>query len=233
MTDGNDTTNLADLIVNRVEEYWAQHEKPLLLSQLGSWRGGEIAKLTKEEAGSLGGYLKNKLSEQVRVIQHSSKLPVIGAIPAHVRISEKSSIDELLSGTQNLPTRPVHRFHSAVWTAFKKPLDNSKKRYLNYRDPLRFVDVTQEEKLEGFLEIERDSISEPTAGAKEIEEKIQSWIAEHDLELSIFVSKKRSSAEHLPSNGLLDKLLTSLDADDLRRMSMPLDIVYKLRREQL
>ena len=54
MTNGNVATELTDRIVVRwVEEYWTEHEKPLLLSQLGGLENGEIATLTKQESGSL------------------------------------------------------------------------------------------------------------------------------------------------------------------------------------
>ena len=48
-----------------------------------------------------------------------------------------------------------------------------------------------------------------------------------------FLWKNKADVARLPSNDLLGRLLLSLEPDELRRISMPLDVVSKLRRQSL
>ena len=233
MTNGNVATELADRIVRWVEEYWTEHEKPLLLSQLGGLENGEIATLTKQESGSLKAYLREHLEDRVRVIQHSSKFAVIGAIPAQAKIAEDISDDELIHRTSSPLTKHVAHYLPSVWRAFRKPIEDSKRRYLSVKAPFHFVDGTEEGKPEGLVEVDREFVAETNSDPIEIERKILSWVEGNKLEISLFQSKRRLSGQQLPANDLLSKLLVSLSEEDLRRISMPLDIVRKLRREQL
>ena len=232
MKNGEVTTELAERIVMLVEKYWIEHKKPLLLSQLGSLDKGEIATLTKQESGSLKAYLREHLQGRVRVIQHSSKIAVVGAIPAHTKIAEDVSIDELFNKTLGQPTKHVVHYHPAVWAAFRKPIEDPKRRYLSVRAPIRFVDGTEEDKAEGFVEIDRESIAETNADPIEVEREILNWVEGNKLDISLFQSKGKLSGRKFPDNDVLSTLLVSLGEEDLRRISMPLDIVHKLRREQ-
>ena len=233
MPNGTPDTGLANRIVRLVEDHWTQHAKPLLLSQLGSLENGKITTFAKQESGSLKAYLQGHLADRVRVIQHSSQFTVIGAIPAEIKLDDNISIDELFFGTSRQPAKHIAHYYPAVWAAFKKPLEESKLRYLRITPPIHFVDVTAEEKPEGFIEVERKSLADTNADPSQIEEKITNWVEENKLETSIFHSKRRLPGTQFPSNDLLNRLLASLREEDLRRISMPLDIVHKLRREQL
>ena len=233
MSNGRAPSELADRIVRLVEEHWDQHEKPLLLSQLGSLDNGEIAKSTKQESGGLKAYLQDHLADRVRVIQHSSNFTVIGAIPAQATLDDNISIDELFFRLSHQPAKQVARYHPAVWAAFRRLLEESKLRYLKITTPVHFVDIAEDEKPEGFVEVDRKFIADSNADPSEIEENIISWVQNNKLEISIFQAKRRLPGMHFPSSDLLSKLLASLGEEDLRRISMPLDIVHKLRREEL
>lgn len=70
MTDEPQPEDLADQVVNLVQQFWADHERPLLLSQLGAYNNGQFAQHAKEVAGSLGTYLREQLSDRIQVLQH-------------------------------------------------------------------------------------------------------------------------------------------------------------------
>lgn len=235
MADSDSHKELNDRIVQKISGHWDKNGTALLLSKLGAEDNGEIAKLTKEQHVSLKAYLHNKLQTYVKVIQHTSKPQVIGAVPATVKIDDYSSVDELLPTVVNEKTDAVIRYHPALWAAFIKPLDDSKTRYITVTDVIRFVDVPPEEKPEGHIEVDKKlvlhHIEKPTA--KKVEKNILSWIEDNGLEASSFWSKKPSAQFQFPSNDLLAKLLESLGTEDLRRISMPLDIVRTLRSQQL
>ncbi len=83
------------------------------------------------------------------------------------------------------------------------------------------------------MEIERKYIVDPDAEAVEVHKKAQDWLSDNQMEQWRFLWKAKTETTHLPPNDLLGRLLLALEPDDLRRLSMPLDIVSKLRRESL
>ena len=220
--------DLDDLIVNLVQEFWKEHGKPLLLSQLGGQDSGRIGKRAKEEAGGLRTYLRQRLSDRVKVIQHSANPTIVGAIPADEHTP--GSADDLLNETQS--DRATLRFHPAFWAAFRKHLDHSMQRYLSIQPPIHFRDVVQKmQQLSGFLEIKRECIADPDDDMATVEQKINTWLAENHLDANIFGRDRMT--DRLPADDLLGRMLLALELDELKRMSIPLDIVRKLRSRSL
>ena len=226
-------SDLDGRIVDLVQEHWRKHGIPLLLSLLGSEEGGEIGRLAKQEAGGLGAYLRHRLTDRVRVVNHSTKPAVAGAIPVDAEVDANAGFDRLLEKTHSRAAGANPRFHSAFWAAFRKPLDESKGRYTSIRAPFRFVDVSSEERPDGFREIAREYVVGPDAEAMEVQQKAQDWLAENGLDPDRFLWKNKADVAHLPSDDLLGRLLLSLEPDELKRISMPLDVVSKLRRQSL
>ena len=225
--------DLDNLIVNLVQKFWKEHGRPLLLSQLGGRESGWIAKRAKEEAGGLGTYLRHRLSDRVKVIQHSANPTIVGAIPADEDIP--GSTDDLLNQTQTQSDRTTLRFHPAFWAAFRKHLDHSMQRYLSIQPPIYFRDVVQEiqemQQSSGFLEIEREYIADPDDDTATVEQKINTWLAENHLHANVFGRDRMTDG--LPADDLLGRMLLALEPDELKRMSIPLDIVRKLRSRSL
>ena len=233
MTTSDPSHDLDGRVINLVRECWEEHQMPLLLSRLGGQDDGSIAKLAKQRAGSLKAYLAQQIADHVRLIQHSTKSAVIGAIPADVQTGEHEDADVLLERTQDPTMKATPRFHTAFWAAFRIPLDTSKRRHISIHAPIRFQDVTSENIPDGFIEIERKYIVGADAEATEMEKRAQDWLSDNQLEQTRFLWKAKTETTHLPSNDLLGRLLLALTPDELKRISMPMDIVRKLRRESL
>ena len=235
MTTSSEIFDLDDRIVHEVDRHWNDHGIPLLLSQLGNRDSGDIARRAREEAGGLAAYLRSRLSDRVRVVQHSSKPVVVGAIPAYVDEDSVTSFDALLSRTQSGSSKAAPRFHPAFWSAFRKPLEETKRRYIGIRAPLHFVDTTPDERPEDVIEVEREHIVGPGAEIADVVRQAQAWLTANKnyVEPALFLSQERSGTAHLPADDLLGRLLLALDPEDLKRISLPLDIVSKLRRKAL
>lgn len=235
MTTSTETSDFDNRIVQEVDRHWSDHGTPLLLSQLGNRDSGDIARKAREEAGGLAAYLRIRLADRVRVVQHSSKPVVVGAIPASVDEDSISSLDALLSRTQSGSSKAAPRFHPALWSAFRKPLEETKRRYIRIRAPVHFVDATPDERPEDVIEVEREHIVGPSAEIADVVRQAQTWLAanENDVEPALFLSQERSGSARLPADDLLGRLLLALDPEDLRRISLPLDIASKLRRKAL
>lgn len=235
MTASTDSSDLDNRIVEEVHRYWNDQEKPLLLSQLGTKDGGEIAREARQIAGGLAAYLRSRLTDRVRVVQHSSQPVLIGAIPADVDQDTTSDFDTLLSRTQSGPVKAAPRFRPAFWAAFRKPLEENKRRYMSVRAPLHFVDATPDERPDDYIEVQREYIVGRDSETADVLQKAQAWLTsnENEIESAPYLSEETSTATRLPADDLLGRLLLSLESEDLKRISMPLDIVGKLRRQSL
>ena len=234
MTIPEHTSDLDHRIVKLVRKFWEEHRMPLLLSRLGNQYDGEIGREAKKQAGGLAAYMRRQLTEHVQVIQHSSKPPLIGAIPTDVDTGTNGDFDGLLDQTCGpMATQSVQHFHPAFRAAFRKPLDESKRRYMSIQAPLRFRDVSPGDRPDGFIEIEQEYVVGADADLAEAQQTMQGWFDENGLDPTSFLMTGKSQTAHLPADDLLGRLLLTLDPDDLKRLSMPLDIVSKLRRQSL
>lgn len=233
MTISERSEDLDSQIIRLVREWWDEHQTPLLLSRLGNQDNGEVARQAKEQAGSLGAYLHRRLPEHVQIIQHSTKSPLIGALPADVDISVIEDVDVLLDQTRSQTPRTSQRFHPAFWAAFRKPLLESRRRYTSVHAPPQFQDVLPADQPDGFVEVDRKYIVGTEAEVEEVQKTIQLWLADNGFESTEFLATRPTATAQLPSDDLLGRLLLALESDDLKRLSMPLDIVDKLRRQSL
>lgn len=219
-------------IVELVQGSWDDGNRPLLLSRLGG--EGDIAARAKDEEGSLAAYLHRRLADRVKVVQHSMKPSVIAAVPVDVGVDSDGGVDALLDKTHGRTTDTGRRFlHPALWAAFRAPLDETNERYVKLDDPIRFKDVAPENRPIDQVEINRKYVADPNATPSQIYENIARWAAEKDLNLDVFSSGKSAGGESLPTDDLLGRFLLALDTDDLEKISMPLDVVKKLRRKSI
>ncbi len=222
-------TDLTGEITELVTKHWNDHNAPILLSQLGQ---GEIGSRAKKEAGSLIAFVQTRMAGKLHVIRHSAVAQVVGVLPAEVAI-EPGSEDALLDRTRSNARPEEQRFHPAFWAAFLKPLDSSAKRFL-WRDPTRFRDVVGEGAVpdrDQAIEIHRKYIIED-AEPEAVRARIQQWQEANDTEVAPFLARPGKRDEGLPADDILGRMLEVLEVEDLRRLSMPMDIVNKLRRHR-
>ena len=229
MDNEADYEKLDSRIEELIRKRW-EERRPLLLSQLGSQDDGEVAKVAKSKMGSLSAYLRTRLPTKVKILQHSTMTVIIGVVPADANIPE-ADIDRLLEETIGSGGR---RYHAAFWAAFRKPLEPSLRRYLHVKRPPHFKDTGSEETVgAGYTEIDRTFIASLDADNAKVEESIRGWLESTEIEAQTFYQNQSARETTLPHDDLLGRLLTTLNADDLRRMTIPLDVVEKLRRTTL
>ena len=218
------------LIVTAVREHWNQLGKPILLSQLGSRVPREESTRIKEKFDNLASYLRRELSDHIAVLQSKENPTIIGAIPANAVDDESLHADILLSRSVRRPGTAFPRFHPAFWAAFIKDLEPEAHRYVFIGPPPRFRDLGSDEEPEDTIEIARDYIVGTDDDVAAVHESINKWIRANQLNEEAFLAESTSIAEDLPSDDLLGRLVGSLTQEELKRMSIPLDIVSKLRR---
>ena len=228
MLGNGSNEDLHQRIVRSVHHCWDHQKVPALLSWLGNQNGAELSRVTRERGMAAKQYLIASLSDQVRVIQHQTKKELVGVLPIAVDVSSEGGADNLLERTRKSETENIPRFHPAFWAAFRKPLDESKHRYLTDTEPVRFRDVSLDDGKFG-VEIGREYIVGLDADPSQVQKKIQDWFENNEADRKIYLSTEQvRSAE---PRDLLDRVLESLESSELERVTMPLDVILKLRRE--
>ena len=226
MADSTSTDDLNQRIIRSVTEWWECNRTPLLLSRLGLLDDGQITTLAKRYTKTLREYLDCYLSDRVQVVQHRHRRQLIGAIPSSVDIAQEGGHDALLEKTQVGSGSNIPRFHNAVWTAFRKPIDVSKRRFMNVQGAIVFRDVSPLEELPPeYVEIDRKYVVGLDADNYQVLQAIHDWRDENEIESNRLVRRPPER-----SHDLLDQLLGTLDINDLKRVKIPLDVVLKLRR---
>ena len=220
-------------IVHRVRERWEKNKTPLLLSELGNMEKGSFGRHAKEKTKKLKNYLTNYLAEDIRIVSHPDKATVIGVVPAEAEDFSIDAFDRLATSAGSLSSPGTPRYHAAFWAAFRIPLDTPKRRYLSLKSPTHFRDTELEEAPDGFIEIEPRYIADADTETIDIMKHIEEWIKLNDLDEAQFLWAHNKKDGSLPPNSLLDRFLLALDAEDLKRVSMPLDIIKKLRLEAI
>ena len=216
--------------VQHVHTYWQQHKSPLLLSALGSVDSGRISREAKHYAESLRGFLEFEVGDRILVVQHSKRPTIIGVVPRNEDTNGIKDWDTLLDETSAKPTQP--RIHPALWAAFRKPIAGTLDRYVIADDSVRFIDVEHGEKVPEGIRLDQTSIVGPDALPATVYEAASAWLLDNDLDISHFRPEATSrSTAKLPSNDLLGRLILALDPQDLQKISIPMEIVAKLRRQ--
>ena len=210
-------------IVDCVRQHWDEEQTPLLLSTLGAV--GDIREHVKNEGSNLAGYLRNRLAGQIRVIRHTDNPTVVAAVPTGASGDFDSLLDQVRGRHAGAD---ASRFAPALWAAFRRPLDDTKERYVSVKRPIRFIDVALEERPEGRIAVPREYISE----ASGVYERIEKWIQENNIARAPLLFEIRAG-EKLPASDVLGRFLLALEPEDLARVSIPLDIVKKLRQEPI
>ena len=231
MTEFTQSEELDSRITDLVEQHWQEHQTPLLLSLLGSQDGGEIARRVKAHHTGLRAYLRHRLEDRVQVIQHSTNPTITGVVPASATLGTDEEINASLEKTQHGSSEPVLRFHPAFWAAFRKPLGESNRRYMSVATPIRFQDSSGENQSNGFVEVPRTYISDSAMDDDQTLQNAERWLADNELQKNIYLTNAKPDPDFDHPRNLLDRLLLSLEPKELNRISMPLDIILKLRNQ--
>lgn len=132
-------------------------------------------------------------------------------------------------GSASPPPPAKPRFRRGFWLAFAAPLAGNSERYINI-DTLKWA-TDADHIAEGDSEV-RPIAAKFIAKDAEISDadivrQIEEWLQEQGLEESRFHIQKRRS-DRQGERSLLDAILVSLSADQLKRVSLPLDAVKTL-----
>ena len=228
---------LQSTVIDLVNTAW-EKKMPVLLSNLGSERGGELTQAAKQISGSLSKFLLEHLSDNVKIIKHSRVSAAIGVIPNNKETEEIQNydavLDKRLSPYDNVDRKT--QFGRSFWTAFRKKLGPDERRYIELHGYNNFSNLpNDDEPPEGMKEITKEYIAaDDSVSDFEVYQNIEKWMEVNNFQADDFSVRKTKLSRVSSRAGLhadasiLDHLLYSLDPLDLKRIQMPLDIIRKL-----
>jgi hypothetical protein len=213
-------------IVEETNRQWVTRGEPVLLAKLGQIAASRGFILHNELNGlKLSQFIQQELSDELEVMSPNASGTVLGVGPKNPPIPQ-------LSPTAPITASPLDGLTRAVVAAFTNILRDGYERYLRTEPPLRYQDVVQGEAApEGYVHIQRVHL--PTDGSPPdaylpdcIHAQITAWIEQQSLDLQSFMHK--GAAQPRSEKSVLTLLIESLTESELKRVSLPLDIIGKL-----
>ena len=202
-------------IAHLIEDHFAQGATSYYLSQLGNELNEDRKSLERLTRKKISEFVQDEFSYEIgRTGSHKNVLFIVapGADPA-------------------MPDAALPRYNRRFWAAFSVPLPEGERRFLDLND-LNFGPDLGDGRLDGNNIREIGSEFLPAANESrtpaQIGEQIKAWIDAQKLDEERFIVVRRKRSSDTGRNLLAD-LIAALDKDQLRRVSLPLDVVEVLR----
>jgi len=227
-------TTTAKLIEDYVQKHWEDKGSVHYLSNIGSRLKREFPESQKVITDGLAEFIRR--NPVVKVVQHPKISQKIGAVPLYVNVPEQ--IEELFAKKASSSSSSDRRWGSyeqAFWDAFIQPIDGEV-RYVCVDEAGVDVSDTQPTEIKGkCYEIRAEDQTKELTGVAISErvaathEAINTWLEKNALEQETFSARKQNGNRRV--GGRMDEffdLFEGLSEEDLARISIPLDIIFKL-----
>lgn len=207
-------------IMRLADDKFNQGMKKYYLSALGNDLGEDRLTLEKESKKKLKKFIIEDTDLKIGETGEHKNI-------FYIRAPDTSSASFSMSSSASSSPRFVPRF----WAAFVVPLKERNRRFINL-DTLKFESLDnsdiESDHDDRKIEIEEEYIAKknvPRDDEKTLE-SIKSWISKHNLEEDRFYMHNHRPQHNVRS--LLEHLLMTLDADQLKRTTLSLDIVKSI-----
>lgn len=227
-------TRTAKLIEEYVQRYWDEKGSAHYLSNLGSRLKREFPESQKVITDGLAEFIRR--NPVVKVVRHPQINQKIGAVPLSVDVPKQ--IEELFAKRANSSFNSDEKWGSyeqAFWDAFIKPIDGEVRFVCVDEVGIVVLDTKPIERKGKCYEIRAEdqtkeltdvTISERVAATHEA---INAWLKKNSLGQEMFSAPKQSHNRRV--TGQMDEFFEffgGLPEEDLARISIPLDIIFKL-----
>ena len=145
---------------------------------------------------------------------------------------KKDRLQETVSHTRSNAPKDVARYYIGAWSAFKKPLSSPHKRYLSIKKPYEYIDTKNPPGDDDHKLIQKKYIkSNANHTSQKREASLIEWAEENEIDYRQFQLSQSDSLK-LKNNSVLEKILTALSEDQLKRVNLPLDVVKSLNAQK-
>jgi hypothetical protein len=232
------TDSWLDALSKLVEDEWNEHGYALLLSRVPALLGAQgFETETILQGRKLRPFLEAETAGRFRVIRSDPNSIIWGLVPATAEVSEPFARYFRRSSGPKPP-----RFAPSAWKAFTLPIPEGKRRWIFDEPSIHFRDEDSDVHPEGGHEIERRFIvsagEEPEEGdvyRAAVVASIGSWGSETGVDPTRFALGRKKKPLAKPEQvrrseiTAFDQLVALLQPGELSRISLPLDIVVRLK----
>ena len=218
-------------IRSNVDAYWEQHERPVLLSYLGSSSNSDGTLISSTiPGGKLRPFLAEHLAESIKVFNYIDQPKHYAAVPlAHYKEEMRQRF------SRSIPEKQGGSFPKSLWAAFSVPLDPGQVRVTSMSPNIFYKEINEGETTpEGFYRILPEQITPIVEGAdrserhKTISETITDWLRTNEIDLEVVKEQYAGSRPLRGESTVLSALLNTLSQVELAKINLPLDIIKKL-----
>lgn len=212
-------------LIEEVERCWSTRHEPLLLSKLGQLAAARGFVLHQELGGrKLSQFIQQELADELEVQSPNDTGILLRAIPKNLLGAEAApTFDNKPDGS------PPAGLNRAFLSAFGRPIADGYERWVRIDPPIRYRDLPSDQRAaDGYVQIERSFLISP-AGDVEAFAQATKWLSAKGFEIQKFMLKAKTQARS--DKSLLSQLIEGLTESELKRVSLPLDIVEKLMRK--
>ena len=207
-------------ITNIVDTHFNNGEEIIYLSRLGIELGSDRTTLEKLTRVKFSQYIHENFDYQIRTTGQHKNILFLAPIGKDVKH----------------PPISAPKFLPRFWAAFAKPLqDGEYERFINIKT-LYFASAATEvvaDDADNIRSISKEFIAPQDApiDALQIFNRINRWIDNENLKVEDFVISRKRATDKKES--LLAILVHALTSDQLRRVTLPLDVVKSLSDRKL
>ena len=218
--------NDVDVLVTTVTDRWNNDHQAFFVAQVKPFlakHGIDIAVLF--EGQQVRQYLENKVPA-LKLIQHEREPTNWAIVPADAAVIPPYS--QYFTSKRNKPRAKIDfPYQNALKVAFTRPIGAGQRRWV-FTAPARFLDLPATEMPVGAFEVTSANVEEQADETRSAE-LIENWISQNGLDSDQYrFSKFSSLTKPKAHRSALHQLLALLPAEDLDRVSLPLDVVRKL-----
>jgi len=221
-------------IQDYVDKHWANTQAVCYFSSIGIYLNRIVPESRVVLSKGLAEFLRQ--NPVVRVVQFPEVEQKIGAVPLSVALPK--DIRELFPRNRlSSDSRNRNVYLQEFWEAFIRPIEKPPRYVLvEAAGHISVHDGPIDDERGGIYEIQPHDLT-PDLPDGSITDKvnathsaIDAWLTEHSLDPSLFL-RPRSPQHNFSAASSLAKLMAALDClspDDLARIQIPLDILFKL-----
>ncbi|ETV37711.1 hypothetical protein SOJ65_18450 [Pseudomonas aeruginosa] len=221
-------------ILELVNEGHTQKNQGTLLSTLGiliTKTGIQLKEVLENQ--KLGDFIARELSEEIEIIG----APQNPAIKIALLRSLSPQSEDLIPEIKKSEPSEKNRYIRAIWSALSNEIDPGFKRVIKLGDHPQYKDIPESTNTpENHIELPSKFITteskfpEEKLRIAELDTNIKRWAEESGISIESLVYKKQQREEK-PQKSRLEKILSLFTQDELKRVTLPLDIVEKLLKE--
>jgi len=221
-----------EYIVKAVSDAWDKDAKYLLLSQLGSSLKRDLPESEMIMSKGVKDYLRTW--PIVQIVDHPEFKEKIGLLPVEISLPDCALDHFPQRSTPKGHTRPPI-FQDEFWKAFEQPIDG--KRYIFIKSDGSVVSrdlLADGAPNDAYEVLSSDLVSSRNhqGGSLAVQKYglISAWLERHGLDQEKFLKYNINGIKksHHDRLALLETAFRDIPSEDLARVSIPLDVLFRL-----